>query len=71
MAPILRLVQVPSRSNFGRQVVIPYASPHYNPVAVNEFETITINVKDDTDSLIPFQFGRTQVKLHFRRVYKR
>ena len=66
--PILRLVEVPTQSRFGDQVVIPYASPHYKPVSVNKFDIIEIEIKDDTNTKIPFEFGRVIVKLHFRKV---
>jgi len=49
MAPILRLVEVPSTAKFGDQVVIAYAAPHYVPITTNEFEIIEIDIKDDTD----------------------
>ena len=66
--PILRLVEVPTEAKFGDQIVIPYASPHYKPVSVNEFELIEIEIKDDTNTRIPFEFGRVIIKLHFRKV---
>lgn len=68
-APILRLVEVPNDCKFGDQVVMHYASPHYIPLITNEFDIIEIHLKDDVDESIPFEFGRTLVKLHFRKVY--
>lgn len=70
--PILRLVEVPTNAKFGDQIVIPYASPHYKPIAVNEFDMVEIGIKDDTNERIPFEFGRVIIKLHFRKkVYKK
>ena len=70
-APILRLVEVPSDAEFGKQVVLHYASPHYQPLAVKEFETIEIDIRDDVNERIAFEFGRTICKLHFRKVYSK
>ena len=69
--PILRLVQVPTDASFGDQIVIPYADVHYKPVAINEFDIIEVDIKDDSNDNIPFEFGRVIIKLHFRKsLYK-
>ena len=66
-ARLLRAVAVPRDVQFGGQVVIIYDNPHYLPVLYNEFETIEIHIKDDTNNDIPFNFGRSRIKLHFRK----
>ena len=43
-----------------------FESPHYIPVARRDFDTIRINIRDETGRKVPFQFGRVVVKLHFR-----
>jgi len=68
---LLRLVEIPSNSKFGEQVKISYPNTYYVPVLVKEFDTIEIDIKDDTGEIIPFEFGRSIVILHFRKVYKR
>lgn len=64
---LLQCVEIPNNTNFGDQVVIKYPSPHYLPVMSNEFHCIQIDIKDDTNTRIPFQIGRTRLKLHFRK----
>ena len=39
---------------------------HYIPLARRDFDTIEINIRDETESKVPFQFGQVVVKLHFR-----
>ena len=63
---LLRDVEIPGDKKFGEQVVIKYATPHYVDVLVNDFDEIEINIKDDSGATIPFMFGRTRLKLHFR-----
>lgn len=65
-AKLLRAVEVPSDKKFGDQVVIPYDTPHYVDVLVNDFEEVEIDIRDDTNTRIPFMYGRARLKLHFR-----
>ena len=68
---LLRLVQVPSNATFGDQILITYPNTYYIPLMTKDFETIEIDIKDDTGESIPFEFGRCIVVLHFRRkLYK-
>ena len=64
---LLKTVEVPDNSKYGDQIFLNYTNPHYVPLLVNEFEQIEVDIKDDTDCRIPFMFGRTRLKLHFRR----
>ena len=34
-----------------------FESPHYIPVARRDFDTIGINIRDETGQKVPFQFG--------------
>ena len=61
-APLLRIV--PVRGHYNEIIGEVYTSPHYVPVLKKEFE---ISIKTDRDELVPFQFGKAIVKLHFRR----
>jgi len=67
-AKLLRAVEVPNNPKCGDQIVIKYDYPHYIPVLVNDFDEIEIDIKDDIGQRIPFMFGRTRLKLHFRPV---
>ena len=66
-AQLLKTVEIPSSSKFGDQVVIKYENPHYVGVLTNDFEHVEIDIKDDTNTEIQFMFGRTRIKLHFRK----
>ena len=45
-----------------------FYTPHYLQLLKNEFDTIQINVKTDTNKTVPFQYGKIIAQLHFRRV---
>ena len=64
-APLLRIVGV-EHEQFNRTVVQTYSPPHYVSVLKRQFETIEMDIRDDTGARIPFQSGRVIVKLHFR-----
>ena len=53
-AKLLRTVEVPNNVGYGNQVVLRYEMPHYVPILSNEFESIEIDIKDDTNTRIPF-----------------
>jgi hypothetical protein len=65
-APLLRTVNV--EGEYGDTVHKIYSTPLYVPVRKSQFDTIEINIRDETGQLVPFTFGRTIVTLHFRRV---
>jgi len=64
---LLRIVEIPSERKFGEQVHLHYQNPFYIPLLTQEFETIEIDIKDETGESVPFEFGRSIVTLHFRR----
>ena len=65
---LLRLVEIPSRSHFGEQVTLTYDKPQFYPLSHNYFKQIEIKFLDDTNHIIPFQFGRSFVTLVFKRI---
>jgi hypothetical protein len=67
----LGLVEIPNDIAFGKQVVIKYSNPIYVPLLLNEFDTIEIDIKNDSGETIPFNFGRVHIILHFRKVNKK
>ena len=67
-AQLLRVIEVPRKYKFGETVNIKYEKPHYYPLMLNNFETISISIKDDSNNLIPFKFGRCTLVLHFKKV---
>lgn len=65
VAPLLRAVAI--QSNFGDIVDKIFQMPHYVPVLKKDFDTIEIEIKTDQNRVVDIQFGKTIVKLHFRR----
>lgn len=65
VAPLLRAVAV--QSNFGDIVEKVFQVPHYMPVLKKDFDSIEIEIKTDQNKPLELQFGKTVVKLHFRR----
>ncbi len=68
---LLRLIEIPPTAKFGEQILISYPNTYYIPLIMKEFDTIEIDLKDDIGENIQFQFGRTIIVLHFRKVYKK
>jgi hypothetical protein len=66
----LGLVEIPNNVKFGEQVVIKYQNPIYVPLILKEFDTIEIDIKSEFGESVPFEFGRSIITLHFRKVYK-
>ena len=66
-AQLLRISEVPNNYKFGEQVELNYDQPHYIPLQTTSFDTIQVDVKDDTGDNIPFEFGRVIVKLKFKK----
>lgn len=64
--PLLRSINN-TTGHFGELVERMYNFPYYVPVLKNEISTIEISIKGDDNKLIPFKFGKTIVKLHFRK----
>ena len=64
-APLLRVVD--AAGNFGDTIHRLYATPQYVPVSKNEFNTVEIDIRDDTGRPVPFEFGKVIATLHFRR----
>jgi len=64
--PILRVVTV--KGSFGSQVNHEFNNLHYVPILQRSFNRIQINIKDDEGNLVPFQFGKVLLKLHFHPV---
>ncbi len=65
LAPLLQVVNVEGK--YMEIINHSYVIPHYVPVLKKSFNTIEINIKNDTDEPVPFEFGKTIIKLHFRR----
>ena len=64
-ASLLRVVD--SSGNFGDLIHRLYTTPRYDPVSRKEFNTVEIDIRDDTGRPVPFEFGKVVATLHFRR----
>ena len=58
---------VPISGNFGEIVEKTFVAPHYVPILKKVFSSIDISIKTDQDRPFAFQFGKSIVKLHFRK----
>lgn len=64
-APLLRTIPVKGR--YGDHISLVFNNIYYYSLASNFFSEIRIELRNDTGELISFDFGRTYVKLHFRK----
>ena len=64
-APLLRVVD--AAGNFEDTIHRLYMTPQYVPVSKKEFNTVEIDIRDDTYRPVPFEFGKVITTLHFRR----
>lgn len=62
--PLLRIV--PIEGKHGDVITRTYQSPQYLPVSRKNFESIEVDIKDDTGENIPFESGKSVITLHFR-----
>jgi len=65
LAPLLRTT--PVEGVYGQSIDKVFLDPHYIPLRNKSFDTVEIAIKDDTDTPVGFQFGKTIIKLHLRR----
>jgi len=63
--PLLRIVHV--HGHHGDVIEKTFHSPHYIPVLCKEIDNIEVEIKSDSGHLIPFEYGKTVAKLHFRK----
>lgn len=66
-AQLLRLAHIPAASRFGDSIVDRFENPHYMPLSTKEISSIEIDIKDDTNTPIKFEFGRVKLVLHFKK----
>lgn len=65
LAPLLRIVDV--HGKYGQIANKIYDNPHYIPLLLKDINFIEINIKNDMNEYIIFEFGKVVVKLHFRK----
>jgi hypothetical protein len=65
LTQLLRVIPVVGER--GQIISVHLDSPDYIALKVTHFESIAIEIKDDTGRSIKFQSGKVLAKLHFRR----
>ena len=64
-ATLLRVVD--AAGNFCDLIHKLYTTPQYVPVSRKEFNTVEIDIRNDTGCPVPLAFGKVVATLHFRR----
>lgn len=64
--PLLRILPIDSQEK-GTVVTKTYEHIQYFPVSKNQFNSVEINIKDDTNENLAFQKGKSVVTLHLRK----
>ena len=64
---LLRVVEIPN-FDFGKQVILNYPDCQYHNISCRDFNSIEIDIRDDTGNQVPFMFGRVIVVLHFKKL---
>ena len=62
---LLRII--PVSGSYGNVIGCRFIDAHYVPVLKSKFSSIEISIKSDVNTPIAFQFGKSVVKLHFRK----
>ena len=65
LVPLLRTIPVMGEN--GDYISKTFETPHYLPLARDFFQNIEIKITDDIGQNVQFKFGKTIIKLHFRR----
>ena len=63
--PLLRIVNI--EGEYGNTVHASFRNLQYVPVKVNSFETVEVNIKNDQNENVSFEFGKSIATLHFRQ----
>lgn len=70
LAPLLRTVNLDLSKSVYTMQCKTYQTIQYVPVQTNSFESLEIDIRDDSGHHVPFQRGKVFVTLHFRRVQR-
>jgi len=62
---LLRIVTVERKDE--QRVSKSFLRPQYVPVSRKQLESIEVNIKLDTGEIVPFEFERVLLTLHFRQ----
>ena len=65
-SPLLRAIEIPNRP-FGTDCAIQFQEIFYQPINFRQIDSITISLRDDTNTLIDFKFGKTLLLLLLKK----
>lgn len=69
MTSLIRIIPLdPTKYIYGAYKMHAFSPAHYLPVMRREFDTIETDIRTSVGGKVPFQFGTSCVKLHFRRI---
>lgn len=72
VAPLLKILNIDIRNyTYGANTTVYIIDPHYVPVIKTSFESVEIDLRDNQGRHLPFHFGTTCMKLHFRKERQR
>lgn len=66
VAPLLRICN--AKGTHGEMIHVSYDKPRYVPLQKKHFDSIEIDIRDNTGEKVPFESGNLVCILHFRRV---
>ena len=58
---------VPISGEYGAKVYTHFNNAQYHPLARRDFDTVEVDIRDDTGKPIPFERGKLLVTLHLRQ----
>jgi len=67
-APLLRIV--PADGQNGESIYRVFEEPRYIPLQKKNFDSIEVDIRDDSGESIPFETGKLAVTLHFRQAQR-
>lgn len=65
LVPLLRIL--PIRGKSGELITRTYENVHYHPVQQKHFDTVELDIRDDTGRPVSFERGKVVTTLHFRQ----
>lgn len=69
MSSLLRIIPLdPTKYIYGAYKINVFSPAHYLPVLRREFDVIEIDIRTSIGERVPFQFGTSCIKLHFKKV---
>ena len=64
VAPLLRVVGITGEQS--DTIRKTYDKPMYVPVRMKNFDSVEIDIRTDTGESVPYQYGKSEVVLHFK-----